>query len=178
LLPFCIIRLRREARQAKTAEERRKVGEGFKELGIKLKEAIEGGKYTGRFDETDIVTLLERLYGLVDYVGKGYETTEVKEMLDTSMMGYGQVLLMRGEQRGRLEGEQCGRLEGEQRGRLEGERRGKLEGERKGKLEGKLEGRLEGKLETARNALKVGIPMRQIAQITGISEDELKKQLG
>jgi predicted transposase/invertase (TIGR01784 family) len=71
-------------------------------------------------------------------------------MLNTSMMGYGQVLLMRGERRGKLEG------------RLEGERRGKL----------------EGKLETARSALKMGLSMEQIAQMTGIPADELKRQLG
>jgi hypothetical protein len=47
----------------------------------------------------------------VEYAGKGYRTAEVKEMTDTSLMGYGKVLLMEGEQRGRKEGEQKGRLE-------------------------------------------------------------------
>jgi hypothetical protein len=141
LLPFYIIRLRKEAKRAKTGEEKLKVEAGFRELGVELKEAIERGKEEGQFDETDIVTLLERLSGLVNYIGKGYKTTEVKEMLDTSLMGYGQVLLMRGEKRG--------------------ERRGKL----------------EGKLETARNALKEGLSMQQIARITGIPADELEKQL-
>ena len=51
-------------------------------------------------------------------------------MIKTSMMGYGQVLLMR------------------------------------------------GKLETARNALKEGLPMEQAARITGMPAAELVKRLG
>jgi predicted transposase YdaD len=66
-------------------------------------------------DEADITTLLERLSGITEYVGKGYRTTEVKEMIDTSLMGYGKRLLMEGEQKGRKEG----RMEGEKKGRLE-----------------------------------------------------------
>jgi hypothetical protein len=39
----------------------------------------------------------------VDYVGRGYRTVEVKTMLNDSLKGYGQVLLERGERRGKLE---------------------------------------------------------------------------
>jgi hypothetical protein len=62
---------------------------------------------------------------------------EVKTMLNNSLKGYGQVLLERGERKGKK----------------------------------------EGKLETAMNALKIGIPVQQAAQITGIPEGELLKQL-
>jgi hypothetical protein len=143
LLPFYILKLRKAAKRAKTDTEKREVEEGFKELGLKLKDAIEadGGSISGE----DTVTLLERLYGLVEYTGRGYRTVEVKTMLNNSLKGYGQVLA----EQSRLEG----RLEGEQKGRL------------------------EGKLETAMNALKIGIPVQQAAQITGISEGELLKQL-
>jgi hypothetical protein len=131
LLPFYILKLRKAAKRAKTDAEKREVEEGFKELGLQLKDAIEAGG--GGISEEDIVTLLERLYGLVEYTGRGYRTVEVETMLNNSLKGYGQVLLERGK--------------------------------------------LEGKLETAMNALKIGIPVQQAAQITGIPEGELLKQL-
>jgi predicted transposase YdaD len=149
LLPFYIIRLRKAARQAKTDDEKRGVEEGFKELGLKLKEAIECGKDNGQFEEEDIVTLLERLSDLLNYVGRGYRTTEVKKMLKTSLMGYGQVLALKYKRQGK--------------------RLGKRLGERRGK-------RL-GKLEDARNALNEGLSMEQVERITGIPADELLKQL-
>jgi hypothetical protein len=99
LLPFYIVRLRKEAKRAKTEEERRRVEEAFRELGMKLAKTIEGSARECLLDEADITTLLERLSGMVEYVGKGYRTTEVKEMIDTSLMGYGKRLLMEGEQR-------------------------------------------------------------------------------
>jgi hypothetical protein len=40
---------------------------------------------------------------MVEYVGRGYRTTEVKEMIDTSLMGYGKRLLMEGRLEGRME---------------------------------------------------------------------------
>jgi hypothetical protein len=42
LLPFYIVRLRKEAKRAKTDEERRRVEEAFRELGFKLAKTIEG----------------------------------------------------------------------------------------------------------------------------------------
>jgi predicted transposase/invertase (TIGR01784 family) len=48
----------------------------------------------------------------VKYTGRGYRTEEVKTMLNDSLKGYGQVLLERGERKGKLEGERRGRLEG------------------------------------------------------------------
>ncbi|MDR2344238.1 MAG: hypothetical protein LBD86_06895 [Spirochaetaceae bacterium] len=111
LLPFYVMKLRKAAKSAKTDGEKRRVEQDFKALGVKLKEAIESDIDRGRFTEEDIVTLLERLSGLVGYVGRGYRTMEVKEMLNNSMKGYGQVLLERGERRGRKEGERIGKLE-------------------------------------------------------------------
>ncbi|MDR1147185.1 MAG: hypothetical protein LBK66_00990 [Spirochaetaceae bacterium] len=103
LLPFYIVRLRKEAKRAKTDEERRRVEEAFKELGFKLAKTIEGSARECLLDEADITTLLERLAGMVEYVGKGYRTTEVKEMIDTSLIGYGKRLLMEGKTEGKLE---------------------------------------------------------------------------
>jgi hypothetical protein len=103
LLPFYIIKLRKEAKRAKTEEERRRVEEAFKELGMKLAKTIEESAPEWLLDEADITTLLERLSGMVEYVGRGYRTTEVKKMIDTSLMGYGKVLLMEGKLEGRME---------------------------------------------------------------------------
>jgi hypothetical protein len=66
-----------------------------KALGLKLKEAIEQGADRGRFNEENIVTLLERLACLVNHIGEGYRTTEVNEMLRNSAKGFGVVLLER-----------------------------------------------------------------------------------
>ncbi|MDR2344237.1 MAG: hypothetical protein LBD86_06890, partial [Spirochaetaceae bacterium] len=104
LLPFYVMKLRKAAKSAKTDGEKRRVEQDFKALGVKLKEAIESDIDRGRFTEEDIVTLLERLSGLVGYVGRGYRTMEVKEMLNNSLKGYGQVLLERGERRGERRG--------------------------------------------------------------------------
>jgi hypothetical protein len=42
-LPFYILKLRKAAKRAKTDDEKREIEEGFKELGLKLKDAIECG---------------------------------------------------------------------------------------------------------------------------------------
>jgi predicted transposase/invertase (TIGR01784 family) len=48
---------------------------------------------------------------------------------------------------------------------------------RDGKREGRQEGERKGKLEDARNALKEGLSMEQVARITGIPVDKLQKHL-
>jgi hypothetical protein len=149
LLPFYIIRLRKAACKAKTDEERGKVEADFKELVLQLKDAIERSTGKGLLTDDDIATLLERLIGLMEYVGQDYQTMEVKKVLDTSLMGYGQVLALKYRR----------------------------EGERKGERKGKREGKREGILEAARNALKEGFTMEQAALISGIPVDKLQKQL-
>jgi hypothetical protein len=127
LLPFYIVKLRKPAKRAKTAEERAEVEAGFRELAVRLKEAIEGGLEKGEFSEEDAGNLLERLAGLVQYVGRGYKTTEVKDMLSERYMGYATRMRLKGERKG----ERKGKLEGEaERRRLEQEvEQRKLEGE-------------------------------------------------
>jgi len=49
--------------------------------------------------------------------------------------------------------------------------RGRLEG----KLEGKLEGRQEGYKNTAKNLLSMGLPIKDIAKATGLSQGEIEK---
>ncbi|MEA5427397.1 Rpn family recombination-promoting nuclease/putative transposase [Arcicella lustrica] len=49
------------------------------------------------------------------------------------------------------------------------------EGETEGILKGKLEGKIEGKIEVAQNMLAMGMPMETIIQVTGLSEEEIKR---
>jgi predicted transposase/invertase (TIGR01784 family) len=41
--------------------------------------------------------------------------------------------------------------------------------------EGKIEGKMEGKMEIATKALKKGLSVNDIIELTGLSEDEIKK---
>jgi len=55
-----------------------------------------------------------------------------------------------------------------------------LEGRVEGRVEGKAEGKVEGKVEVAMIALKKGLPVQDVAEITGLSLEtvlELKKEL-
>ena len=56
--------------------------------------------------------------------------------------------------------------------------KGKEEGMEKGRAEGKEEGRAEGmsqrSLEIARNLLSLGLPIDQITQATGLTEEEIE----
>jgi hypothetical protein len=125
LLPFYILKLRKAARQTVGAAERKEVERAFREVGMQLKEAIEGcGEREGYSDE-DIVTLLERLEGLIEYIGKGYKLREVTTMLDESLMGYGKRLSLVAERKGLQEGLRKGLQEGAvERQRLEQENEG------------------------------------------------------
>ena len=56
----------------------------------------------------------------------------------------------------------------------EGEAKGRIEGEAKGRIEGEAKGRTEGKIEVALNALKEGLPVNLIADLTGLSATEIE----
>jgi predicted transposase/invertase (TIGR01784 family) len=56
-----------------------------------------------------------------------------------------------------------------------GELRGKIEGEIKGKIEGRIEGIEEGVTRVARNFLRLGADIDQIAQASGLSAEEIEK---
>jgi predicted transposase/invertase (TIGR01784 family) len=60
-------------------------------------------------------------------------------------------------------------------GKLEGRFEGKLEGRLEGRLEGKLEGRLEGKQEIAKAMLTKGLEVNFIAEVTGLSIDDIEQ---
>jgi len=56
-----------------------------------------------------------------------------------------------------------------------GKKEGQLEGERKGLLEGKQEGKHEGKLETAKAMFNKGLDVDFIAEVTGLSVEEIEQ---
>ena len=49
------------------------------------------------------------------------------------------------------------------------------EGRKEGIEEGRIEGRQEEKIETARNFLKMGLTLEQVAQGTGLPLEEVEK---
>lgn len=64
-----------------------------------------------------------------------------------------------------------GLAEGEAKGRAEG----KIEGLAEGEAKGKAEGLAEGKMEVARAMKAKGLGMALIAELTGLSEEEIRK---
>ena len=84
-----------------------------------------------------------------------------------------------GEKQGRAAGLEKGRAEGLEKGRAEGLEKGRAEGLEKGRAEGiekGLEkGRAEGIVSVARNMKQSGMPHNQIAQMTGLSLQEIAK---
>ena len=73
---------------------------------------------------------------------------------------------------------QKGKEEGRAEGRAEGMAEGRAEGRAEGMAEGRAEGRAEGmsqrSLEIARNLLSLGLPVDQITQATGLTEEEIE----
>jgi len=59
----------------------------------------------------------------------------------------------------------------------EGRQKGRQEGRQEGRLEGRLEGEREGKLKVGQQLLELGMSLAQVAQVTGLSEQELQQGL-
>lgn len=75
-----------------------------------------------------------------------------------------------GMEKGRAEGFVEGRAEG----RAEGHAEGRAEGLAEGRVEGLAEGRAEEQLRIARKCKQMGTPVEVIAEMTGLSADEIK----
>lgn len=76
---------------------------------------------------------------------------------------------------GLQEGREEGREEGLQEGRAKGLQEGREEGREKGREEGREEGRLEEKVTMARMMKSRGLPLDTIAEITGLSFEEVER---
>ena len=68
-----------------------------------------------------------------------------------------------------------GRKKGLNEGLEKGLEKGMKKGLEEGKLEGKLEGKMEGKMEVALKMLNKGMPVKDICDFTGLSEQEIIK---
>ena len=65
-------------------------------------------------------------------------------------------------------------LKGKEEGRAEGKEEGRAEGKEEGRAEGRAEGMSQRSLEIARNLLSFGLPVDQITQATGLTEEEIE----
>ena len=59
-------------------------------------------------------------------------------------------------------------------GQAKGKAEGRAEGKAEGRVEGRAEGRAEGMLEVAKNLLSMDIPILQIMQATGLTQEQIK----
>jgi predicted transposase YdaD len=60
-------------------------------------------------------------------------------------------------------------------GRAEGRVEGEAKGEAKGRAEGEAKGRFEGKVYVAKSLRNKHMPLVDIAEVTGLSIDDIKK---
>jgi predicted transposase/invertase (TIGR01784 family) len=56
-----------------------------------------------------------------------------------------------------------------------GIKKGRAEGEAKGRAEGEAKGRAEEKISIARGLIKMNMPLTDIANVTGLSIEEIKR---
>jgi predicted transposase YdaD len=75
------------------------------------------------------------------------------------------------------EGEAKGKAKGKAEGRAEGKAEGRAEGIVEGKAEGRAEGKAERNIEIAKNLYKRHIPISDISDITGLTQEQLSKIL-
>lgn len=115
----------------------------------------------------------DELLQTAEYLGMDMETQamyekRLKEMRDIQNVEnyFRRVTLAEGREQGRKLGLEQGLAEGRTKGRAEGRR------------EGRAEGRAEGRREDAIGMLRHGIPVEIIADVTGISPEEISKLAG
>lgn len=65
--------------------------------------------------------------------------------------------------------------EGKEQGREEGKKEGLIEGKIEGLIEGKIEGKKEGLREVIRKGAGAGVDVKTLANLTGLSEDEVSR---
>ena len=105
------------------------------------------------------------------------EQAAYRRYLDDRVILQDNIITARGE--GKLEGHAEGRAEGLEEGRAEGLEEGRAEGRAEGLEEGRAVGLEEGRaatnLDHARKMKSMGMDIKMIAEITGLSEEEIEK---
>ena len=66
-------------------------------------------------------------------------------------------------------------MQGREEGRVEGHAEGLKQGREEGRVEGRVEGREEGHADVAKAMLKRGMDIKTIAELSGLTEEEIKK---
>ncbi len=121
--------------------------------------ALTDGIFKKLFKEASVANLQQR------------EKEQYEESLKAYLDWYN--VLNSAKNAGVREGEAKGRAEGLAEGEAKGRAEGLAEGEAKGRAEGLAEGAKKQAIETARNAKALGLPVETIAQLSGLSEDEI-----
>lgn len=93
------------------------------------------------------------------------EQAAYRRYLDDRVILQDNIITARGE----------GKLEGRAEGRAEGLEEGRAEGLEEGRAEGLEEGRTATNLDHARKMKSMGMDIKMIAEITGLSEEEIEK---
>ena len=112
-------------------------------------------------------------------IGKAVEDLEISGFTDAELRAYDKFWDSVSVERTLLDDRyQKGKEEGRAEGRAEGKEEGRAEGRAEGKEEGRAEGRAEGmslrSQEIARNLLSLGLPIDQLTQATGLTEEEIE----
>jgi predicted transposase/invertase (TIGR01784 family) len=97
---------------------------------------------------------------------KLFETAEIAKFTQEQVLSYEDSLKYYRDLKNSLD---TARDEGKIEGKIEGMR----EGEMKGKIEGLREGEMKGLMKVAKNMLSNGMPVSEIAKLTGLSESDI-----
>ena len=100
-------------------------------------------------------------------IGKAVEDLEVSGFTDAELWAYDKFWDSVSVERTLLDDRY-------QKGKEEGMEKGRAEGKEEGRAEGRAEGMSQRSLEIARNLLSLGLPIDQITQATGLTEEEIE----
>jgi predicted transposase/invertase (TIGR01784 family) len=145
--------------------ERNTGKEGLREALAPLKKILLNKKYQplNRAFVVWIIRVLQNRKMLEESIPELNDIEEVDAMLAESLDTWTEKWKMEGLQ------------EGLQKGRWEGLQEGRQEGLQEGRQEGLQEGRQEGLYITARNALRKKMPHDDVADLTGLSLEEIQR---
>ena len=143
--------------------------EGLKEILVLLNESFGEEEFSYKQDLLLIVLEYLESMGMSEHKWKELEEELVSEGVfkKGGIMNIREAILQRGKQEGHQKGRQEGIHEGIQKGRVEGLQ--------EGRMEGLQEGRQEERLEMVLNMLKKNAEISFISDVTGLSQDEIKK---
>jgi len=119
--------------------------------------------------------LAYRFSGNPELVDEIKSIEEVKTMLSTSLKKYGEELKREGFEQGIAKGIEKGIEKGMQRGIKKGIEKGIEKGMERGIKKGIEKGIEKGKIDTAKVMLARNMPLKEIAEITGLSLDTIEK---